>query len=100
MTFYKSFADPDGKHRVLEVELYLEDADPKRRLHRVGVPASLMGQAGEHAITVRVGPGSLRLYIDGVLVDEEWPTAPFRRPLGAVTVDAARVREIVAFARA
>jgi hypothetical protein len=44
----------------------------------VGVPVAMIGAEDEHDVSVRFSGAQLELFIDGVLVDEEWPIGRLR----------------------
>ena len=47
-------------------------------LLRVGVPTQLIGATDWHDVTARFTGPKLELFVDGVLVDEEWPVGTMR----------------------
>ena len=63
----------DGTPAVLEVDIRLENANPKWRSMRVGVLLAMIGADRWHDITLRFSGPKLDLFVDGVLVDEQWP---------------------------
>jgi len=85
---YLSFPAADGTRDVLEAEVAFKNHDPSWTRMRLGVPASLIGKGRSHQLVLRFDGGALGMYVDGVLVDEDWPVGgiPMRRqaPLLAV----------------
>jgi hypothetical protein len=79
---YLAFSDASGKCDVLEVEVGLKNHNPAWTSMRVGVPAARIGKGRTLDIIVRFTGISLALYVDGVLVDENWPVGKI--PSGAV----------------
>lgn len=64
---------------------------------RVGVPADLIGAGQWHDVIARFRGPNLELFVDGVLVDEEWPHGELHRFCGPFLIGAARENgEIVA----
>lgn len=47
---------------------------------RVGIPVTLMGEDCWHDIVARFQKAKLDLFVDGALVDEEWPVGSMRLP--------------------
>ena len=119
---YLRYAGPDGHDCVLEFELGLSQPadllEAKRRFHearrendpelpafeppidaargvmRVGVPVAMIGPGDWHDVTVRFSGTRLDLFVDGVLVDEEWPIGDLRPSpapclIGAAALDGA-----------
>ncbi len=70
---YHAFTDAAGNCDVLEVEVRLNNHNPSWSAMRVGVPAARIGKDRIHDIVVRFNGVSLALFIDGVMVDENWP---------------------------
>lgn len=58
---------------VLEAEISLDNAQPARRKMRVGVPLAMIGNDRWHDVVLRFNGPKLDFFVDGVLVDEEWP---------------------------
>ena len=70
---YLSFPDASGACDILEAEVVLQNHNPRWNRMRVGVPAARIGKGRTHDITLRFTGASLSLFVDGVLVDEDWP---------------------------
>jgi hypothetical protein len=77
---YLGHAGADGTAPVLEAEIALDNAEPDRRCMRVGVPLTMVGADRTHDIALRFTGPKLELFVDGVLVDVEWPIG--RVPVG------------------
>ena len=89
---YWPFGAEDGTGYALEFKLgvYTEplflQSRPSRYddpnimdgIFRVGVPVSMIGADNWHDVTVRFTGPKLELFVDGVLVDEEWPIGKLR----------------------
>jgi len=73
---YLGANDPAGAVAVVEVVSAIEITPPFRahlpRSVRLGMPLSRV-RDGEHELVLRLRPGKADLFIDGVLVDEDWP---------------------------
>jgi hypothetical protein len=82
---YLSYPESDGACRVIEAEVWFEGAEPGRESMRVGVPVALIGGTGSKELFVRVNTAHVQMFVDGVLVDEDWPVAPMRAMGGNVT---------------
>ncbi len=70
---YLSFPDESGACDVMEAEVSLRSHNPKWTRMRVGVPAARIGKGRLHDVILRFSGSRLSLFVDGVLVDEEWP---------------------------
>ncbi len=70
---YLSFPDVSGICDVLEAEVSLHSHNPQWTRMRVGVPAARIGKGCLYDIILRFTGSSLALFVDGVLVDEDWP---------------------------
>lgn len=70
---YLAYAGADGTVLALEAEIALNNPEPQRQSMRIGVPVPLIGADRWHDITLCFSGPKLDLFIDGVLVDEEWP---------------------------
>ncbi len=64
------------------------NGDFDRGLLRVGVPAELIGPRDWHDVIVRLTGPRLELFVDGVLVDEEWPHGAIRGLTGPYLIGA------------
>lgn len=64
--------------RVVEATLppYQPAPELARGLLRMGIPMTMLGDSGGWSVVIRLGGPRLSLFVDGVLVDEEWPTGP------------------------
>jgi len=89
MQNYYSYGDTAGKGFALEFELgvkpqpFLTEGRKKAGEQRhntflVGVPVSMIGSEKWHDVTVRFSGPRLEMFVDGVLVDEEWPIGEIR----------------------
>ncbi len=71
------YCDASGTTAVLEAEGAIAIRPPFRSTQpsqmRIGVPLTLLG-AGRHEVVVRLRSGKFDLFVDGRLVDEEWPS--------------------------
>ncbi len=79
---YQSFPDASGRCDVLEVKIGLHNHNQKWTSMRLGVPAARIGKNRTFDIILQFSGSSLKLYVDGVLVDEDWPTG--RIPCGSL----------------
>ncbi len=70
---YLSFSDASGRCDVLEVKIGLLNHNPEWTSMRVGVPAARIGKNRTYDIIVQFSGLSLKLFVDGVMVDEDWP---------------------------
>jgi len=70
---YLSFPDASGVCDVLEAEVAFRNHYPQWNRMRVGVPAARIGKGRTHDIVLRFSGACLSLFVDGVLVDEDWP---------------------------
>ncbi|MBN1675068.1 MAG: hypothetical protein JXR37_28765 [Kiritimatiellae bacterium] len=70
---YLSFPAADGTCDVLEAEVAFRNHNPDWNRMRIGVPAARIGKGRTYEIVLRFTGPSLGLYVDGVLVDEDWP---------------------------
>lgn len=93
---YLSYGDSTGRGYALEFELGVQPEqvflDNKRKkspddlkrpdiangIFRVGVPVAMIGAEQWHDVTVRFTGPKLEMFVDGVLVDEEWPIGKLR----------------------
>lgn len=65
-----------------DIEGFSQDA--RDGVLRIGVPAKLIDPTAWHDVLVRFNEAHLEMFVDGVLVDEEWPhggLCDFRAPL-------------------
>ncbi len=96
---YLSYSDSSGNGYALEFELgvqphpghaeYKKTPDPGS--FRVGVPIKMIGAKEWHDVTVRFSGASLELFVDGVLVDEEWPIGKLRISPAPCLIGAAQI---------
>ncbi|MCY2932449.1 MAG: hypothetical protein NTV86_23730 [Planctomycetota bacterium] len=56
---------------------------------RLHVPAAVIGQGGWHDVVIRFRSPNLELFVDGVLVDEEWPHGELHEFHGPFLIGAA-----------
>ncbi len=70
---YLSFPDVYGACDILEADVAIRNHNPEWKRLRVGVPAAMIGKNRPLDIVILFSGSRLRLYVDGVLVDEEWP---------------------------
>jgi hypothetical protein len=114
MQNYWPFGDAEGKGYALEFELGVQpeplyignkyERERKRNpdagdvqlppeitngIFRVGVPVSMIGADAWHDVTVRFNGPKLELFVDGVLVDEEWPIGKIRTSTAPCLIGAA-----------
>ena len=54
-------------------------ADARAGVLQVGVPVALLGPTAWHDVVFRFRGANLELFVDGVLVDEEWGYGPLHR---------------------
>lgn len=89
MQNYYSYGDEEGKGYALEFELgvqpqpFLTESRKEAGARRhntfvVGVPVSMIGYGKWHDVTVRFSGPRLEMFVDGVLLDEEWPIGKLR----------------------
>ena len=57
---------------------------------RIGVPAELLNPTAWHDVVVRFRGANLEMFVDGALVDEEWPHGEVRQFRGPFLIGAAR----------
>lgn len=84
------FFEPEGSYR--HENRRAQNPDCRDGILRVAAPAELIGLTDWHDVVVRFNGPNLELFVDGVLVDEEWPhgdLADFELPflLGAAMKD-------------
>jgi len=72
---YNLFATDLGAGMALGFEL---GTDWSERPLQLSVPVRLMGPTDWHDVIVRYAGAKLELFVDGVLVDEEWPIGSLR----------------------
>ena len=70
---YASYRDADGRCDVLEATVSLRSHIPVWSSMRIGVPVARIGRGRTYEIAVRFNGNSLALFVDGVLVDEDYP---------------------------
>ena len=76
--------DPSGYYA-----LFSRNEDFQNGVLRVRVPIDLIGPDAWHDIVVRFKDSHLQLFVDGVLVDEEWPYGALRHFQGPFLIGAA-----------
>ncbi len=90
MQNYYSYGDEQGKGYALEFELgvqpqpFLTESRKNAGAMRhytfvIGVPVSMIGYGKWHDVTVRFSGPRLEMFVDGVLLDEEWPIGQIRK---------------------
>ena len=99
---YWSYGDQKGKGYALEFELGVQPEplaykekipNVANSIFRVGVPVSMIGAEQWHDVTVRFTGPKLELFVDGVLVDEEWPIGKLRITSAPCLIGAAQLEE-------
>ncbi len=90
MQNYFSYGNSEGKGYALEFVLGVQPqpfltkdrknvGEKRHNTFRVGVPVSMIGVNNWHNVTIRFTGPKLEMYVDGVLVDEEWPIGKLRK---------------------
>ena len=90
MQNYYSYGDKEGKGYALEFLLGVQsqpfltegrkrEGERRNNTFRIGVPVAMIGQDLWHDVTVRFTGSKLEMFVDGVLVDEEWPIGQLRK---------------------
>ena len=90
MQNYYSFGDKEGKGYALEFMLGVQpqpfltegrkrEGERINNTFRIGVPVEMIGTDSWHDVTVRFAGSTLEMFVDGVLVDEEWPIGQLRK---------------------
>jgi hypothetical protein len=79
---YLAFPGADGVCRVVEACVALASDDPKRTSMRVGAPVAMFATGKPILLTVRFRAAHFELFVDGVLLDEDWPQCDMLCPSG------------------
>ncbi len=74
--------DDSGKMLWFELETDWDDERNESRPLRLSVPASMIGEDACCDVIVRFTGPKLELFVDGVLVDEDWPVGALRPAAG------------------
>ena len=91
----------DNSGKVLRFELETDWDDPRNedRPLRLGVPASMIGEAGCRHVIVRFTGPKLELFVDGVLVDEEWPVGALKSATSKLLLVSGNVKQVAVWNR-
>lgn len=107
MQNYYSYGDEEGKGYALEFELGVQpqpfltegrknEGAKRHNTFQVGVPVSMIGPKTWHDVTVRFSGPRLEMFVDGVLVDEEWPIGKLRISTASCLIGAAETENGIA----
>lgn len=83
------------RHKEPGVPQYTPPPDIARGVMRIGAPVAVFHSQEWHDIIVRFSGPRLELFVDGVLVDEEWPIGELRQSDAPIMIGAAHLGEEV-----
>lgn len=92
--------DNSGKMLRFELETDWDDPRNEGQALQLGVPASMIGEAGCRDVIVRFAGPKLELFVDGVLVDEEWPVGALKSTASKLLLVSENVKQVAAWNRA